>query len=356
MRATPPDEEEAEVAVLDFSQQRELAGKDGWLQGRYYGEEGSTVRELLSFDSIFEVCPFEVGVNRRADRKAFRERCVRIEKLLDLRELRNRVFNTLSNGEMRRVLFARALLKGARRLVLNDPMAGLDPARRADFRRIIASLKAEGVEVTVNCRHPDELLETAAQCGVAASPAPAPAGGTWTGDGAGEPVVELSKVFIRFGRRVLFKDFSWTIRRGEHWVLCGPNGSGKTLLTALICGDSPLAYANDVRVFGIPRAPGHELSKIRRRIAMVSPEMQTYLDQGPFELLEAALAKSPELLILDEPCLNLERAMIRRLLGRVEDYLRDRPETTTIVIAHRQDHVPKGFKLRVDLLKARAAD
>ena len=69
-------------------------------------------------------------------------------------------------------------------------------------------------------------------------------------------------------RRKLFDNFSWTIRQGERWVLRGPNGSGKTTLMALITGDSPLAYANDVKVFGQPREPGHELHAIRRRIGL----------------------------------------------------------------------------------------
>ena len=141
----------------------------------------------------------------------------------------------------------------------------------------------------------------------------------------------------------------WTIRQGERWVLRGPNGSGKTTLMALITGDSPLAYANDVKVFGQPREPGHELYAIRRRIAMVSPEMQIYLDKGPEELLEEALAREPELLILDEPCLNLDAKDAHRLCRRVAAWLKARPTVTAICIAHREDHVPNGFDQVVDL-------
>jgi len=43
----------------------------------------------------------------------------------------------LSDGEMRRVLIAQALLRGPRLLVLENSFTGLDTAHRASLRRII---------------------------------------------------------------------------------------------------------------------------------------------------------------------------------------------------------------------------
>lgn len=329
-----------DVAVLDFSQQRDLAA-DGWLQGRYYGEEGETVASALSFASVNEICPFEVGVDRRAEKRAYARRYARIVRLMELGELASRPFNTLSNGEMRRVLFARAVLKNPKRLILDDPMGGLDPRQRTRLKRIIGALAKDGIEIELRCRHDDERPGSAS--------AAESEQGTWCAKGPkrrvapGEPVIEIRGLDLAFGRRRLFEGFDWTVWRGERWILRGPNGSGKTTLMALVTGDSPLAYAHDVRVFGIPRKPGTELAAIRRRIAQVSPEMQTYLGKGPDELLDEALAAEPELLILDEPCLNLDAGESRRLLARVSSWLKARPGVTAIVIAHRRDHVPAGF-------------
>lgn len=333
-------EDEEGTAILNFAQQREIACNDGWLQGRYYDNAGKTVKELLSFASIFEVNPFEVGVNRASQRRKFSQRLRKVRNLLQLDELMDRVFNVLSNGEMRRVLFARAILKGPKKLILDDPMAGLDPERRKQFKHIVTVLASEGVDVRLRCRHADEKPSVAS----VNSPIHTRKSTRTSPNSTGKPIVEMRNISIKFGKRILFKDFNWTVRRGERWVLCGPNGSGKTTLIALMTGDSPLAYANDVRVFGIPREPGRTLSRIRRRIAAVSPEMQTYLDKGPEELLEEALAREPELLILDEPCLNLGVKESRQLLRRVEQWLKGHPETTAIVIAHRNDHIPRGFK------------
>ena len=89
--------------------------------------------------------------------------------------------------------------------------------------------------------------------------------------------------------------------------------------------------------------PGTELAKVRRRIGMVSPELQAYLGQDAESLLSAALGKRPELLLLDEPCLNLDEAAARRLRGRVERYLAAHPACAAICVAHRPEDVPAGF-------------
>ena len=36
--------------------------------------------------------------------------------------------------------------------------------------------------------------------------------------------------------RPLFKNLSWVLQPGEHWVITGPNGSGKTLLLEVLAG------------------------------------------------------------------------------------------------------------------------
>ena len=340
------------IAYLSFSQQQDAAtAGEGWLQGRYYTEEGQSVREYLSFNEVFDICPFEVGVNRRAERRAFRERLAKVTHLLELKDLLPRAFISLSNGEMRRVLFARALLKGPKKLVLDDPMAGLDPKRREHFKKIVSALSRDGIEIEIRVRSRDELptsfgghhkettptIRPKKKARGKKSAAPAPI------------IIDLKNINIRFGRRTLFKNFNWTIRRGEHWVLKGQNGSGKTTLLALITGDSPLGYANDVTVFGQPRRPGYELRKIRSRIGAVSPEMQTYLGKGPEQLVNEALAAEPDLLLLDEPCLNMNAPDAKRLLNHVSAWLDAHPNTTAICIAHRADHVPSGFEHMMDL-------
>ncbi len=328
------------VGFLGFSNHQMAVQRCGWIQARYYSDDASdSVREFLKFDHVFDVNPFEVGVPRTQERREFRSRYQRVLRLLQLRDLLPKAFISLSNGELRRVLLARELLRNPQILVLDNPFNGLDPIQSERLKDIILALEKRGIRVVVNGDRPGSL--SAASWVTAAPPTAA--------DAAWMDAVRFDRITVKFGRRVLFKNFSWRIGRGERWVLRGRNGSGKTLLMALITGDSPLAYSIDVTVLGQKREVGKELGKIRRKIAMVSPEMQAYLGRGPEELLDEALAKEPELLILDEPCMNLGMAAAKRLCRKVAGWLKVRPNVTAICIAHRPEHVPAGFGLEMDL-------
>lgn len=43
-----------------------------------------------------------------------------------------------------------------------------------------------------------------------------------------DTVLQLAAVHRRIDGNNILHDFDWTVRRGEHWVVLGPNGSGKT--------------------------------------------------------------------------------------------------------------------------------
>lgn len=326
----PPEKENGEaVIVLDLQSEQADICDGKWMQARYYCDDGDRVRDFLSFNSVFEVNPFEVGVNRRAERKAYRIKFQELVEALELTRLLSQNFLSLSNGEMRRVLFARAILKNPKKLVLMSPMAGLDIAHRTMFERVIDMLKNQGVDISVvdddETVNPIETIKNSES------------------DSNRKVVVEIRDITLRFGRRTLFENLSWTIREGEKWLLCGPNGSGKTTLLAFMTGDSPLAYAYDIRLFGVPRAIGNNLSKVRRRIAMVSPEMQAYLGLTPEALIDRALANEPDLLLLDEPCYNLSAKAARRVVMRIEHWLKKHPSVTVVCVAHSASHVPAGF-------------
>lgn len=329
MNHLPEMESDEKMIVLDLQSEQADICDGKWMQSRYYCDDGDRVRDFLSFNSVFEVNPFEVGVNRRVERKAYRAKFQEVVEALELTRLLPQNFLSLSNGEMRRVLFARVILKNPKILVLVSPMAGLDITHRTMFQRVIDMLKNQGVDISV------------VDDGEAVNPIDAVKNNE--SDGNQKSVVEMRDITLRFGRRTLFENFSWTIREGERWLLCGPNGSGKTTLLAFMTGDSPLAYAYDICLFGVPRAIGNNLSKVRRRIAMVSPEMQAYLGLTPEALIDQALAKEPDLLLLDEPCYNLNAKDAKRVVARIERWIKKHPSVTVVCVAHSASHVPAGF-------------
>ena len=337
-----------------FAEQVEAA-RNGWLQGRYYSEEGDTVADVLSFRNVFEINPFAVGVSYARERRVYAAWRKVVGRLLDVRELMGRAFTSLSNGEMRRVLFARALLKGPRRLVVEDPYGGLDVAHRARVREVFEELRARGVEVVVcngrDARCPSGRARRPRRAAVNGQDARCPSGSAREAPVCkGKVLVDLRNVNVKFGRRVLFKNFTWTIREGERWLLRGPNGCGKTTLLALITGDSPLGYACDVMVFGQRRGTaGTVLADVRRKIGSVSPEQQVYLGETPQKQLAAALRGNPSLLLVDEPCYGLAPAEAKRALSCIASWLDRHPRAAAVCVSHRPDQVPAGFDRVLDL-------
>lgn len=419
---------EDHVAVATFSQQQDHA-LGGWLQARWHSleEDSPSVRTFLSYEGVNEISPFEVRGNDTAGRRTFARLLRKVSGIFTLRPLLGRLMAQLSNGEMRRVLLARALLKSPKLLVLDDPFAGLDPTMRARLHAALNRLADEGLPMVLMVRHEDEIPACATHLlllknvriagqrrlacrGMAAGgfpslrPKAARAICPHHADGdACQPIIKLRGVTVRYGKRTVLDKLDWTVRVGERWLIVGPNGSGKTLLLSLITGDNPAAYANDVRVFGRPREPGESLWPIRRRIGQVSPEIQCYFDGGisvldavlsgrlnaeggvarptraaredarrwlrelgltdaekvPFGelsagrqrlvLLARAMLPQPDLLLLDEPCLNLDYAARRHVLGALERLLRNRRKETVICVSHRSDDVPRGFQRMLTL-------
>jgi len=55
---------------------------------------------------------------------------------------------------------------------------------------------------------------------------------------SGDLVAVIEDVSKSYGSRVIYRDFSLTVRRGERWAVMGRNGAGKTTLLKMIAGAS----------------------------------------------------------------------------------------------------------------------
>jgi iron complex transport system ATP-binding protein len=44
------------------------------------------------------------------------------------------------------------------------------------------------------------------------------------------PILEVAGLSIEHGCTRILRDVSWRVERGQHWVVLGANGSGKTSL------------------------------------------------------------------------------------------------------------------------------
>lgn len=308
---------EESIALVSFATRRQSqAGLT--MQSRWNSLEmdvGSTVSELLSYECVMEVNPFEVRDDNLADRAAFEKRRRTAVQKLDLHSLLERHASLLSTGEAQRVQLARALCRPLRLLILDDPFIGLDTNNRRHFRDFLEKLMRSGLRVIVITPRTDDLPAGVTHllclncCRVAsmgprwelptqafaAKESPANTNSAqplspntrlrWARNalraprnslGSATELVRLRNVHVRYGELDVLRGVNWTICEGESWALLGPNGSGKTTLLSLIMGDNPQAYTNEVVVFGKRRGSGESIWELKTHIGWVSPELQLH--------------------------------------------------------------------------------
>jgi ABC-2 type transport system ATP-binding protein len=131
------------------------------------------------------------------------------------------------------------------------------------------------------------------------------------------PVVEVDGVSKRYGDRVVLRDVSFAVARGEVFGLLGPNGAGKTTTLEILEGFRP-ATAGRVRILGFDPAT-HDV-ELRQRTGVVLQECGFPLHLRVGELLDAwrSFYRSPRPLgeLLDVVELAPERnSVVRRLSG-----------------------------------------
>lgn len=77
---------------------------------------------------------------------------------LEVSHLAERTMNTLSTGEARRVIIARALVHDPAVLVLDEPCAGLDPHAAYNVRLAVSSLSRGGRSLVLVTHHIEDIV------------------------------------------------------------------------------------------------------------------------------------------------------------------------------------------------------
>ena len=80
---------------------------------------------------------------------------------LGVTSLAHRCFRELSGGQQQRVLLARALCAAKKILLLDEPIAGLDPEAAADMYKIISELNRDGMMIIMISHDVDEAIRQA---------------------------------------------------------------------------------------------------------------------------------------------------------------------------------------------------
>lgn len=208
-------------------------------------------------------------------------------------------------------------------------------------------------------------------------------------------VLEVTGLSIRRDGTMILRDVNWRIERGEHWVILGGNGSGKTSLLAALTGYL-MPTAGEVGVFG-ERYGESDWRELRKRIGVVSSSLRqmmadsepalesvasgkfamldywgkvgradrvralgilrqieceylaerpwAYLSQGERQrvLIGRALMAEPPLLILDEPCAGLDPVAREHFVQFIERLARRRNAPTLVLVTHHVEEIMPAF-------------
>src|SRR5688572_15572603 len=194
---------------------------------------------------------YRTDVPRRRPAAGQRERALAVLQRLGVDGLAARKFLELSRGEQRRVLIARGVAFEPTVLLLDEPASGLDPAARSE---LAAMLELVARECTLVCAAhvADDLpafitrylrLETQRVVPVErgagdaiAAPGPPPRSSRAAVDVTAVPLIALEHADVWLAGRRALHDVTWRLLPGEHWLVTGANGSGKSSFLRLLYG------------------------------------------------------------------------------------------------------------------------
>jgi iron complex transport system ATP-binding protein len=208
-------------------------------------------------------------------------------------------------------------------------------------------------------------------------------------------ILKVTALRVVRGRTEILRGIDWRVQKGEHWVILGPNGSGKTSLlksitgylsptsgeiallgesygqsdwrelrlkvgivtSALQASIPPAEAALDTVVSGRyaqldlwARPTRAEVADGRKLLRFVGASQLaarewTYLSQGERQriLIARSLMARPKLLILDEPCAGLDPVAREEFLWFVENLARRRGGPALVLVTHHAEEIMPAF-------------
>ena len=194
---------------------------------------------------------------------------------------------------------------------------------------------------------------------------------------------------------VILRDVNWRVQRGEHWVILGANGSGKTSLLSALTGYL-MPTSGEISVLGetygesdwreLRKQIGLVSSSVRQMMADDEPALETvasgkyamigfwgrlsrtdqaealrllksvecaYLAARPWRVLSQgerqrvligrALMAKPRVLILDEPCAGLDPAAREHFLQFIQQLGARKHSPTLVLVTHHVEEIMPVF-------------
>ena len=114
---------------------------------------------------VFEYMSFFANCYDLSGAKVYR----RMQQLLDtvgLLDRGNQYVDTLSPGQQKKLSLARALLQDPKYLLLDEPLAGLDPQNSYDFRQVIANMADSGKTIVITSHVLSDIADLCTDVGI----------------------------------------------------------------------------------------------------------------------------------------------------------------------------------------------
>ncbi|MGC4074025.1 MAG: ABC transporter ATP-binding protein [Nibricoccus sp.] len=223
-----------------------------------------------------------------------------------------------------------------------------------------------------------------------------------------KPLLAVTGLRVQRGNATLLHDVSWRVERGQHWVILGANGCGKTSLLKALTGYLSTT-AGDIELLG-ERYGESDWRELRFHIGIVTaafhpsippaePALETvisgkfaqldlwapttkadekagrkllelagashladrewiFLSQGERQriLIARALMAKPRLLILDEPCAGLDPVAREHFLGFIERLAQQKNSPAFVLVTHHVEEITPAFTHALILRSGRVVD
>jgi len=284
--------------------------------------------------------------------------------LLGLEGLISRNAQTLSTGELRKLLIARALAGSPRILIFDEVCDGLDSRSRAQLLKMIGQIARAGTQVLYtthrageiipaithelildqghvvkcgNCKRgartsggfdaplPEtyETMATAAEDRTLKRPkvrAPMPRRKSsqlanrsvhCSAISGARTLIHIKRANVFLDRKRVLRNVTWEMQADQHWAIVGSNGAGKSTLLKLICGDLHPAAGAAIRRFDL--TPKDTIWALRKKIGFVSPHFQANY-RATLTGAEVVASGYFSSVGLIEPVTSLQKKKVRQLL------------------------------------------
>ena len=253
----------------------------------------------------------------------------RVLRRLGIAAFARRRFLSLSQGERRLVLLARALASRPALLLLDEPLNGLDAPNRARVLAALATVARSQLPWILATHRPEEVPASATHLAVlqhgalrtgrwrpwvaarAARPPRTRRAAVPAPDDGRELLIQMRNATVWRASTAVLRRMSLQIRAGDCWAVHGANGSGKSTLLATLYGDHAMATPGRISRRGY--RPGAPLHEFQRQLGRVSPELQAALPRR-HTALECVVAGHRGALVLDGVMSASERRAATRAL------------------------------------------